>query len=384
MQVNLSDALINNAIKHCSGKRITLTDTRIRGLSVEVRPNSASFYLRASFKRKSKRVTLGVFPTLTVQAARSLSIAYKQRLMDDVHGNILEHKQDIAFGDYYELYFLPWCQHYRRSYSSYVSLYKTHLAPRFENLLVREISVHHITALVTDMLNKGYNRGFINKTVHTLRSILKRSEDLCDTSYHPSLNRRHTALATQTRKERYLSEAEAKRLRDYIQAHRDEAVVLAIGFLLYTGARRSEALKAEWCHIDVTRHTWFVPMTKNGKPRHIVLNQRALDILQAAQSLQQQEYGMQQRWLFISPQKLQPYNCIFYHWSRIRSKLGLSDMRIHDLRHSFASTLVNNGATLYEVQHLLGHKKAHTTERYAHLANTRLLKAASLIDKAYE
>ena len=95
------------------------------------------------------------------------------------------------------------------------------------------------------MLYKGYSRGFINKTVHTLRSILKRSEELCDTSYHPSLNKRHTALSTQTRKERYLSEAEARRLRDYIQAHLDDAVVLAIGFLLYTGARRSEALKAE-------------------------------------------------------------------------------------------------------------------------------------------
>ena len=245
MQVNLSDTLINNAIKHYSDNRITLTDTRIRGLSVEVRKNSASFYLRSSFKGKFKRVTLGVFPTLTIQTARSLSIAYKQRLIEDVHGNVLDHKQDIAFGDYYELHFLPWCQHYRRSYKSYVSLYKRHLAPRFEHMLVSEIGVQHITAMVTDMLYKGYSRGFINKTVHTLRSILKRSEELCDTSYHPSLNKRHTALSTQTRKERYLSEAEARRLRDYIQAHLDDAVVLAIGFLLYTGARRSEALKAE-------------------------------------------------------------------------------------------------------------------------------------------
>jgi len=56
---------------------------------------------------------------------------------------------------------------------------------------------------------------------------------------------------------------------------------------------------------------------------------------------------------------------------------------IHDLRHSFASTLVNNGATLYEVQKLLGHSRSATTERYAHLANHRLQRAASLIDKAY-
>ncbi|WP_438981689.1 tyrosine-type recombinase/integrase [Lentibacter sp.] len=65
-------------------------------------------------------------------------------------------------------------------------------------------------------------------------------------------------------------------------------------------------------------------------------------------------------------------------------QLGLDGMRIHDLRHSYASTLVNNGATLYEVQKLLGHARSATTERYAHLANHRLQQAASLIDKAYE
>ena len=64
-------------------------------------------------------------------------------------------------------------------------------------------------------------------------------------------------------------------------------------------------------------------------------------------------------------------------------RLQMHDVRIHDLRHSYASTLVNNGATLYEVQKLLGHSKSQTTERYAHLANHTLIRAASLIDKAF-
>ena len=70
--------------------------------------------------------------------------------------------------------------------------------------------------------------------------------------------------------------------------------------------------------------------------------------------------------------------------AKIRGRLGLEDMRIHDLRHSYASTLVNNGATLYEVQKLLGHSRSATTERYAHLADQTLHRAASLIDKAYK
>lgn len=384
MQLNLNDNTIRNAVKANTGTRITLTDTRIRGLSVEVRQNSATFYLRSTFKGRSKRVTLGTFPTLTTQAARSLSIAYKQQLIENAHNTVLHSQKDIAFETYYEQYFLPWCKHYRRSYKGYISLYKTHFAERFANIVVSEISAQHITALVTDMLDKGYNRGFINKTIHTLRAILKRSEDLCGAPYHPSLNKRFNALLHQPRKERYLSKDEARRLQGYIEANEDNVVALAIGFLLYTGARRSEALKAEWQHIDTERKIWYVPMSKNGKPRHIMLNNKALGILQAAAHLQMQTYGRQQKWLFLNPLKHQPYNCIFYHWNKIRAELGLDDMRVHDLRHSFASTLVNNGATLYEVQHLLGHSKSKTTERYAHLANARLLDAASLIDKAFD
>jgi len=69
---------------------------------------------------------------------------------------------------------------------------------------------------------------------------------------------------------------------------------------------------------------------------------------------------------------------------RVHCLINLHDLRIHDLRHSFASTLADNGARLYEVQKLLGHSRSATTERYAHLANHRLQQAVSLIDKAFD
>lgn len=383
MHVTLSDTVISDAITANTGTRITLTDTRIPGLSVEVRRSSATFYLRNSFKGVSKRVTLGIFPTLSTVAARNLSIEYKQQLMLGVHDAALSAATEIEFSDYFEQHYLKWCQTYRRSFIGYRSLYTMHLEPRFSGLLISQISAQHITRMVTDMLDKGYSKGFINKTIHTLRSALKRSEELCGADYHPSLNKPFTTLAQQRRKERYLNEAEARRLRDYIEANSDDVIVLALGFLLYTGARRSEGLNAQWQYIDIERQTWFVPLSKSGKPRHIVLNKRALNIVKHAQRLQQQNYQMQPQWLFINPRTHLPFRCIFSRWSKIRTELGFADVRIHDLRHSFASTLVNNGATLYEVQHLLGHSKSQTTERYAHLANHRLVKAASLIDKAY-
>lgn len=105
-------------------------------------------------------------------------------------------------------------------------------------------------------------------------------------------------------------------------------------------------------------------------------------IIERAKLLQQQ-YEEPQRWVFVNPRTHKPFRCIFHRWNKIRTELGIGDVRIHDLRHSYASTLVNNGATLYEVQKLLGHSKSRTTERYAHLANHTLIRAASLIDKAF-
>ena len=64
-------------------------------------------------------------------------------------------------------------------------------------------------------------------------------------------------------------------------------------------------------------------------------------------------------------------------WGRLRAQAGMEWLRIHDLRHGFASLLVNNGRTLYEVQQILGHSNSKVTERYAHLSSKSLQEAAN-------
>ena len=83
------------------------------------------------------------------------------------------------------------------------------------------------------------------------------------------------------------------------------------------------------------------------------------------------------RWLFPNLDTGKPYTQIYYSWNTARKQAGLADVRMHDLRHSFASFLVNSGRSLYEVQKLLGHANISTTERYAHLANETLTCAAN-------
>ena len=155
-----------------------------------------------------------------------------------------------------------------------------------------------------------------------------------------------------------------------------------IPFLLLTGARKSEALQARWEFIDFEARRWMIPLTKNGKPRHVPLSNGAITVLLATRQLHE-KLGITSPWLFPSPATHKPYTSIYYPWHVARKKAGLTDVRIHDLRHSFASALVNRGMTLYDVKEVLGHSNIVTTQRYAHLSQQRLQEAVMQADEHY-
>jgi len=137
-----------------------------------------------------------------------------------------------------------------------------------------------------------------------------------------------------------------------------------------TGARRNEVTQAKWEHVDWERKTLLVPLSKSGKPRTIALNAVALDVLKSIEP----EPGCP--YIFPAPSTNRPSPSLYFPWHRIRVRAGLPDVRLHDLRHSFASFLVNKGVSLYVVQGLLGHAHARFTQRYAHLTPNTLLEAA--------
>jgi integrase len=169
---------------------------------------------------------------------------------------------------------------------------------------------------------------------------------------------------------RFLDRGEIGRLVAALASDENQVVAKAILLLLLIGARRNEVTHARWEHVDLEASTLFVPLSKSGKPRYVILNVDAVAVLRSIPRLLGNPY------VFPSPVTGRPCASLHFPWQRIRTKAGLRDVRIHDLRHSFASTLVNEGVSLYRVQRLLGHLNARATQRYAYLSSETLAEAA--------
>ena len=122
-------------------------------------------------------------------------------------------------------------------------------------------------------------------------------------------------------------------------------------------------------------------MSKNGRSRRIVLSDAAVDLLNAARAKSEQLLldVSDNTYVFRNPKSGRPYKSFYSAWFIVRDNAGLSDVRIHDLRHTFASLLVNKGVSLYEVQTLLGHSSMQMTQRYAHLAPDLLHSRTELV-----
>ena len=173
--------------------------------------------------------------------------------------------------------------------------------------------------------------------------------------------------------ENYMDDEQLKRLLTVLNTDKNQAVCSIVLFLLSTGARLNEALQAQWKYINVERRVWRIPATnsKSGKVRAVPLNDAALDVLSRQDTKDEFDH------VFINRQTKKPYTTIQKVWNRLRNAADLGHVRIHDLRHQYASFLVNNGVTLYTTGQILGHSTPKVTQRYAHLSTATLEDAAA-------
>jgi integrase len=264
---------------------------------------------------------------------------------------------------------------YKRSWRTDETMLRIHILPVVGSQYVDQLRAEPIAALVEKMRQKKYSTGTTNRVVIVLRHIfnLARKWRVPGVTENPTTG---INLAPDVNRERFLSLEEAQRLILSIEQDENKVAANAIMLLLLTGARRNEITYAKWEHLDLQKRTLLVPLSKSGKPRSIALNGSAVELLRAIQANSSSPY------VFPSPTTGRPSPSLYFPWQRIRVRAGLPDLRLHDLRHSFASFLVNRGVSLYVVQGLLGHGNTRYTQRYAHLTADTLRDAAEAAGSA--
>ena len=188
---------------------------------------------------------------------------------------------------------------------------------------------------------------------------------------------RHVEKYKEAKRERFLSEAELARLGEAlreVETNKTSSpwVIAAIRLLALTGARLSEVLTLRWEYVDFERATIRLPDSKTGA-KTLYLNAPALEVLSGISRLEDNPYvicGERKGAHLVNLQK---------PWRRIRKAAGLENVRLHDLRHSFASVAAAGGMSLPLIGALLGHSQPATTARYAHLSSDPLKAASNAI-----
>lgn len=198
---------------------------------------------------------------------------------------------------------------------------------------------------------------------------------------------RGVQLNKRRKMERFLSTKELKKLGEVLNQEEKQTehiwVVAAIRLLILTGCRKGEILNLEWSQVDFEHNVLRLPDSKTGA-KVVPVGQSVIDLLETLPRLARSEY------VLPSIKSDGPLVGLQKAWEGIRAKARLDDVRLHDLRHSFASVAVAGGSSLFIVGKILGHKDSRTTEIYAHMADDPLkattdstsLKIAKLLDGA--
>jgi integrase len=359
--------------------KIGLYDLTCKGLLLEIRPNGRkTYFLRyVDARGKQRLIRVADQRDVTLTQARQIADKYRNQIAmgQDPHVDKEALKAVPKLSDFIEEQYLPFVKTYKRSWKDDTGLIKNHINPNFGSMYMDELKKQDVVAFINKQL-LTHAPGSVNRVVILLRYIFNLAVrwETAGISKNPTAG--IPLLEENNKKERYLTPEEARKLVGALKGSYNSMLQYIIPMLILTGARKMEVQCARWEDINWEQRIWRIPLSKSGKARHVPISDGALILLETIPRIE----GCQ--WVFPNPNTHKPYRNFYESWHTARKSVGLTDVRIHDLRHSFASFLVNSGRSLYEVQRILGHTQISTTQRYAHLSQESLLTAANEIGKA--
>ena len=351
--------------KASRSREMEYSDEEVVGLRLLVSKNGRKFFhLRYRFDGRKRVIRIGEFPSTTLQDARRGANEYKNMVSQGVDPMAERDKRTdvMTFQEFAENEYMPYAKANKKSWRDDQYKLNTDMIPTLGKLPLTSVTTRDIElyrarikvrntpstanrhhALLSKMFNLAIQWQFLEK--NPCKGVQK---------YKESGN-----------KERYLDTEEIARFTEALKNNANRVSACAIGFLLFTGLRMGEALQIEWRNVDMEKKTVFLPpeTTKSGKGRTVVLNSLAFKVLEEMRGLKENDYvfpGKGPQGHMTSPRRV---------FAAVKKEAGIENLRIHDLRHTYASLAVNGGANLYEVQKLLGHASSQMTQRYAHLSD---------------
>ena len=358
------------------GSEYFVWDEDLAGFGVRVFPSGRKSYLvqyRAG--GRSRRRAIGQHGALTADDARREA----RKLLGDVAkgGNPAEERQralraptiaslcERFLDEYVAQHCKPTTQ---KGYRCYV---ETWIKPKLGRVKINDITRAEVVAFHHEMRAKPYTA---NRAVAMLSKMFNLAEDwgLRTDGTNPA---RRIKKYREEEKKRYLSDQEQARLgnalAEALEAGRASPyAVSAISLLMLTGCRLGEILTLKWTY--VTAHHLELPDSKTGR-RRIPLPREAHDILMSLPRRDGNPYvilGESEDGHLVNLQKA---------WLRVRKVAGLEDVRMHDLRHTYASVAVMSGIDPFLLKEIMGHRNLQTTLRYAHFADEAVQRAAGTV-----
>ncbi|MDE0280756.1 MAG: tyrosine-type recombinase/integrase [Gammaproteobacteria bacterium] len=354
-------------------------DSELSGFGVRVYPSGGKHYVvQARERRKAaKRVTVGRHGVITADEARKRAAAIIARIkageeaMPETEAERLSGSP--AVGRLARRWLEQHVEHHckpktRRMYRLIV---EKHLLPVLGKTPALAVN-HRVVADLHHSLRKTPT--LANHAVRVLSRIWRAAEARGELPEGKNPCRKVPSFR-ENRRERYLSESEFIRLGEVLselEAGRSRVsthAIAAIRLLMLTGCRKNEILALEWKHVDLEAGELGLPDSKTGS-RTVVLSPEAVAVLSGIPKVAGNPH--------VIPGKVRGKRLFNLDapWNLIRGKAGLEDVRVHDLRHSFASKALALGESLPSIGKLLGHSRVETTARYAHLSGEAVREAA--------
>ncbi len=371
--VTLNAQFVNTATCPDGKKKENYYDTGITGFILECRSSGGKTYAlryRDSHDRQIQQ-KIGDAKDISFDKAKTAAKMIRSRVVlgEDPSAEKRTKRKIPTLEDFTRERYFPYIKGYKRSWRSDDSIYRNHLLPQFGTCHLDEISQQSVIEYYHGLLGKEYAKATCNRVLVHLRHMfnLAKKWKIPGAEINPVSEIK--LVDPNNARERFLTAEETKRLHTELEKSDNPQLKNIIALLLLTGARKRELLDASWEDIDMERRIWKIPMSKSGKSRYVPLSASVLSVLEELPRWKNCSY------VVPNPTSLKPYTSFFRSWNTARKEAGLPDVRLHDLRHSMASNMVNSGRSIYEVAKVLGHSQIKTTTRYSHLSQETLLAA---------